>query len=101
MDQRREFVLAHLRGEQTMTQLCRDFGVSRKTGYKWVERFFESGLPGLVELSRAPHERPHALDEKIAHALVKLRKKQPTWGPKKLLAYLSGKHPDKSWPAQS
>lgn len=101
MDQRREFVLAHLRGDQTMTQLCRDFGVSRKTGYKWVERFFESGLPGLVDLSRAPHERPHALDESTAEAIMQLRKKQPTWGPKKLLAYLSGKEPDKSWPAQS
>lgn len=101
MDQRQEFVLAHLRGDQTMTQLCRDFGVSRKTGYKWVERFFESGLPGLVEHSRAPHERPHALDESTANALVQLRKKQPTWGPKKLLAYLSGKNPDKIWPAQS
>lgn len=84
-----------------MTQLCRDFGVSRKTGYKWVERFFESGAPGLADLSRAPVRRPHALDDTLAEAIVELRKKHPTWGPKKLLAYLSRKHPKREWPAQS
>jgi putative transposase len=101
VDQREEFVLAHLRGERTMTQLCRDFGVSRKTGYKWVERFFESGAPGLADLSRAPVRRPHALDDTLAETIVELRKKHPTWGPKKLLAYLSRKHPKREWPAQS
>ncbi|MEM9463228.1 MAG: IS481 family transposase [Myxococcota bacterium] len=101
MDQRREFVLAHLRGDRTMAELCRSFGVSRKTGYKWVNRFFESGLPGLADLSRAPVRRPHALDEAAAEAIVALRKEHPTWGPKKLLAYLSTKDPEVQWPAQS
>ena len=80
MDQRREFVLAHLRGDQTMAELCRSFRVSRKTGYKWVNRFFESGLPGLVGLSRAPVRRPHALHEAVAEAIVTLRKEHPTGG---------------------
>jgi putative transposase len=101
VDQRREFVLAHLRDDQTMAQLCRAFGVSRKTGYKWVERFFECGLPGLADLSRAPLRRPHALDDATVEAIVKLRSQHPTWGPKKLLAYLCGKHPEVQWPAQS
>jgi putative transposase len=101
VDQRRDFVLAHLRGDKTMTQLCREFGVARKTGYKWVERFFESGLPGLADLSRAPQRCPHALDEATAEAIVELRGKHPTWGPKKLLAYLSAKKPDITWPSHS
>lgn len=101
MDQRREFVLAHLRGDKTMTQLCHEFGVARKTGYKWVERFFESGLPGLADLSRAPQRCPHALEDATVEAIVALRKKHPTWGPKKLLAYLSGKKPDDAWPSHS
>lgn len=101
VDQRREFVLAHMRGDRSMTELCRSFGISRKTGYKWVKRFFELGLPGLVDLSTAPARRPHALDSTTAEALVELRKKHPTWGPKKLLAVLSTKHPDVRWPAQS
>lgn len=84
-----------------MTQLCDDFGISRKTGYKWVARFLESGIPGLVELSRAPHESPHAVDESTADTIVELRKEHPTWGPKKLLAHLGRKYPKRTWPAQS
>jgi putative transposase len=90
-----------LRGDKTMSQLCREFGVARKTGYKWVERFFESGLPGLADLSRAPQRCPHALDEATAEAIVELRKMHPTWGPKKLLAYLRGKKPNVAWPSPS
>jgi transposase-like protein len=68
VDQRREFVLAHLRGDKTMSQLCREFGVARKTGYKWVERFFESGLPvstttkkrGILRASRRSGVRRRA-----------------------------------------
>jgi putative transposase len=100
-DQRREFVLAHLRGDASTSALCEAFGISRKTGYKWIARFMEGGLPGLADLSRVPQRLAHAYDEAVVEAIVSLRKKHPTWGPRKLLAYLSKHHPDVAWPVHS
>jgi transposase InsO family protein len=85
----------------SMTELCEAYGISRKTGYKWVERFFAGGLPALADRSRAPHHRPHAVAEEVVEAIVELRKRHRTWGPKKLLVCLSRQHPDVQWPAES
>jgi putative transposase len=100
-DQRREFVLAHLRGDTSTSALCEAFGISRKTGYKWIARFMEAGLPGLVDLSRVPHRIAHACDESVREAIVGLRRQHSTWGPRKLLAYLARHHPGVEWPAHS
>jgi transposase InsO family protein len=88
-------------GDLTMSELCVDFGVSRKTGYKWLERYEAGGLEGLDDLSRRPHHMPQALDQAVADALVALRRARPTWGPKKLKAYLERHHSEIVWPAAS
>ena len=57
MDERMRFIMEHERGDVGMAELCRAQGISRKTGYKWVERYREGGLAGLAERSRAPRRR--------------------------------------------
>jgi len=86
MDERCRFVLAYRSGRFTMSQLCASFGVSRPTGYKWVERYAQQGLMGLQERSRAPHHCPHRISDELAQWVLRERRAHPYWGPRKLLA---------------
>jgi transposase InsO family protein len=85
----------------SMTELCEAFGVSRKTGYKWIDRFRQGGLPELEDRSRARHTQAEATEATIEEALVAARKKHPSWGPRKLLGFLERRNPDVRWPAPS
>src|SRR5690606_3447479 len=98
MDQRQEFVMAQLAGEIPFAELCRRYQVSRKTGYKWVRRFLDGGLPALIGRSRAPHSHPHAVDSAGIDAIIALKKRYPSWGPKKLKARLERDAPQVGWP---
>jgi len=64
------------------------YGISRKTGYKWLSRFEADGEAGLLERSRAPHHQPHRVAEDIESAVVAVREKHSTWGPKKVYVEL-------------
>lgn len=88
MDERLKFVAEARCRVDSIADLAREYGVSRKTAYKWLGRYQELGAAGLLERSRAPHARPWALSEDLAEVIVALRKKRPTWGPRKLLAAL-------------
>lgn len=101
MDERMHFIVAHQRGDWGMAELCRAFGISRKTGYKWLRRYETDGVAGLVEHSRAPHHQPHAVHPDIAALLLQARQAHPTWGPRKLMAWLHAKHPALPLPAAS
>jgi putative transposase len=101
MDQRLCFIAAGLRADEPMNGLCLRFGISRKTGYKWMSRYREFGAAGLVGLSSARHTVVPAIDPAITDAVVALRKQRPTWGPRKLLARLSQDRPEIVWPASS
>ena len=94
MDQRVRFIGEYLKGYVPFNELCLQFSISRKTGYKWVERYEQEGLEGLSDRSRRPHFCPHMTDEAIIEAIVQARGKHPTWGPKKLLTILSPHNPD-------
>ncbi len=85
----------------SMTELCDTYGISRRTGYKWAERYVEEGVEGLRDRSRAPHSCSHRTEERVVEALVAARRQHPRWGPRKLLAYLSRRQPDWAWPAAS
>ncbi len=89
MDQRVRFIAEYLKGYFPFNELCRQFNISRKTGYKWVERYEQGGPEGLADRSRRPHTCPHTTDEAHIEALVQARMKHPTWGPKKLLEILT------------
>jgi putative transposase len=101
MDERMRFVMAVDKGEHTFAELCRKFGVSRKTGYKWLARYRTEGGIGLIDRSRAPHEHPQMLDPAIANRCIKVRKTHRTWGPAKVRAWLRRDTPGVAWPAAS
>lgn len=67
-----------------MAELCRRFGISRKTGYKWLKRFGEVGFEGLVDRSRRPKVSPRRTAESIAAAALDLRRTHPVWGGRKI-----------------
>jgi putative transposase len=99
--ERVRFVIEHLQDGRSMTELCQEYGVSRKTGYKWIQRFREEGAEGLSNAPRAPRIHPNATPTKLIGRLVQLRKQHPTWGAKKLLDWLRRHEPKISWPARS
>jgi putative transposase len=101
MDERLAFVMEVLRREQTITALCRSYGVSRKTGYQVLGQYRAAGEPGLAPRSRAPHHSPQALTAAVQTALIALRTAHPSWGPRKLRARLQRAHPTERWPAAS
>ena len=88
-------------GEVTFVELCRRFGVSRKTGYKRVDRFQSFGWEGLGDRSRAPRRHPNTTPRAVSDRLVAARREHPTWGPKKLVAWLGAMEPEGCWPAPS
>ena len=100
MCERAAFIKALEVGTESMAALCRRFGISRKTGYKWRDRFAESGDAGLLEHSRAPSSHPNATDQDIEAAIVRLRG-QKGRGPKKLLVALAKEFPDRTLPSLS
>jgi putative transposase len=84
MNLREQLVLAAKAPSANLAELCREFGVSRKTAYKWIARFDELGLPGLQDLSRRPHSSPLRASGEVVLRILELRAKHPSWGPKKL-----------------
>src|ERR1700677_2221413 len=101
MDERKRFVAEVLERDASISELCRRYEISRKTGHKWLERYKLGGVPGLEDRSHAPHECPHRLSEKIIEELLAVRHKHPTWGPKKIQAWLEDRKPHWHWPATS
>jgi transposase InsO family protein len=101
VEQRTQFIDDVHEGFYTMTELCARYGISRKTGYKWLERFREGGRRGLADQSRAPHTCPQRIAEDVADRICAARKQHPDWGPAKLLDWLAPRHPDLDWPAVS
>ncbi len=101
MDEKVRFVAAASEEEAVMSELCVEFGISRQTGYKWLQRYRAEGLEGLKDRSRAPNRHGRAREEELVAAALGLRERQPTWGPKKLRRKLSERWPDLSTPAIS
>ena len=101
MDEKLSFVAECLRGDLPMAALCEDYGISRKTGYKWLGRYRELGAEGLLDRSRAPLRHGRSMAPAVADAVVTLRKQRPHWGPRKLRAVLMRDRPETVWPAAS
>jgi putative transposase len=98
-NQRKELTDKYIRGESSMTDLSIEYGVSRKTAYKWVNRYQANGPKGLEDLSKAP-KKPYVLfNEGIIDIAIELKLKHPTWGPKKVLARLKRDFPKLKWPS--
>lgn len=100
MDERVRFV-AEVLGGRSVAAVCREFGVSRKTGHKWLERYAQQGPPGLADRSRAPHVSPQAVEESVRRAVVAFKRTHLDLGPKKIVGLLERRYPQWRWPAPS
>ena len=83
MNQRIEFALKSLK-TSNFRELCRDYGISTKTGYKWQKRLLEHGTGGMEEQSRRPRSSPEQLGEGVVCEIVRLKRRHPAWGPRKI-----------------
>jgi putative transposase len=101
MDQKTPFIADYLRDRLSMTELCAFYGVSRKTGYTWIDRDLTHGPQGLEERSRRPSTSPRHTPDYVVAAILEARQRHPSWGAKKLVSILSTRHPRWPWPARS
>jgi putative transposase len=101
MEQRERFIRDQQSGLYSMSELCDRHTISRKTGYKWLERFDAGGRAALGDRSRAPHRCPHRIADDIAELICTTRRQHPNWGPEKLLQWLTPRHPNVALPAVS
>src|SRR5438045_2695434 len=100
MSERMRFIARLLDGER-MSDVCRDFGITRKTGYKFKARYDHSGPEGLYEVSRRPHQSPRTTEASTQEQIVAARTAHPTWGPAKLRRWLSEHNAGVLYPAPS
>jgi putative transposase len=101
MDERVRFIADHTSGFWTMTELCERYEISRKTGYKWLDRYRQEGPAGLVERSHAAHVHGRATPQCMVEAIVGLRRERPSWGPRKIIGKLVERQPGMAWPTPS
>jgi len=101
VEERMRFVDKVVQKEEPFAAICRSFGVSRRIGYKWFERYCAQGVEGLKDRSRAPLHHPQAVADKIAELCIAVRRAHPTWGPVKVQAWLEEHKPQTRWPAAS
>ena len=101
MNERVKFIARFLQRDESFATLCERAGVSRKTGYKWVERYECGGVTALGDRSRAPLSHPHAVASTIVDLIVAARQRHPRWGPRKLLRLLQRHEPRRAWPVAS
>src|ERR1700687_2743931 len=100
MEERMKFVSRLLEGE-ALSFLCREFGISRKTGYKIWNRYQASGLEALNDRSRRAYRQANKLPMQIEKTIVKLKEEKPSWGAPKILELLIRRYPDIKSPAKS
>lgn len=97
--QRLQVVNAYALGNSTMTEICKQYGISRKTGYKWYQRFLDHGVNGLIDLSTARHTPSRCYTQEQIERAIDLKLRRRTWGPKKILVKLREEYPDENWPS--
>ena len=100
-DERVNFVREVEAGDESIADLCRVYGVSRKTGYKWWARYEQEGVAGLADRSRAPRSHPNAVGADDEAAILALRAQRSSRGERKLHAFLERERPEQAWPSPS
>lgn len=101
VDLRVAFISEYLSGLWTVTDLAEQYDVSRKTAYKWIDRYDSDGPAGLADRSRRPQQPGRVTPRALVDALVAVRKRHPRWGAKKLLATVRKRQPQAAWPSRS
>ncbi len=98
--ERRHFIQDYESGHWTMTELCLRYGISRNTGYKWLDRYRQSGGSGLHDRSRAPHTCPHQTPDELVEVILEENSRYG-WGARKILKRLQARLPARALPARS
>ena len=101
LEERLKFLAAYLAGQDSVAELARQFGVSRKTAHKFVTRYAAHGLEGLVDRTRAPHTHRGAIAPAVVTLILDGRRTHPRWGARKLLPYLARRYPGLALPSAS
>jgi putative transposase len=101
MNQKVKLMSYWLEGGCTITELAIKFGISRKTLYKWINRYEEFGVKGLEEMSRSAHRHPNSTESSKIERIISYKLKHRQWGPKKIVNCLERIYPDEIWPSPS
>ena len=101
MDQRKKFVLESFKPGVNFSELCRDYGICTKTGYKWKTRFLEQGFEGLKDQTTIPRRNPKRLPEETVCEIIRIKKTKINWGPKKIRLVYAANHPGERIPSRS
>lgn len=99
MNSRKLFIKEIERGEDSFSDICYKFGISRPTGYKWLERYIQEGEEGLANRSSARNTQDKKTCERLEEKILAVKSKYPTWGPKKIFAYLERHNSQEDWPS--
>lgn len=100
MDERMKFVGRLLEGEK-MAELCREFGISRKTGYKFFQRYKDVGILGLTDRARRPMRYANQLPTQLKAEILRIKRDKPSWGAPKIREIIRRKYPEVKTPAKS
>src|ERR1044071_1226515 len=92
-EQRLRFVVAASRQESSLAELCREFEISRQTGYTWLKRYRSGGAAEVVERSRRPEHSPQRTPGELEQAVIAMRRRYPDWGAAKLRVLLQQDFP--------
>jgi transposase InsO family protein len=102
MEERVKFIMDVLDGTYDMSELCGYYGISRKSGYKWLKRYRQGGFEDLHNRSRAPHNHPQEMSRQVKESILAIKKRFPKWGAPKIKVRLKRVHPTwNSYPAVS
>jgi transposase InsO family protein len=101
VDERTRFVLEQQNSEYTMAELCRIYGIARKTGYLWSRRYEGFGPEGLKDRRYGAGSHPNRTSERVEGWILQLKQAHPSWGAKKLRGHLVNKRSEIGWPALS
>jgi transposase InsO family protein len=101
MDQKMAFLVDCINDSIPISESCRRYGISRKTGYKWIKRYVELGPEGIVDRSRRPHHIVRSTPPDTVERILDARRHHPDWGAKKILWLLGRKFPEMALPPRS
>lgn len=100
-NQRRELINLYYQSNLSMSEICRKFGISRKTAYKWLERFETEGDLGLLDKPKAPIHPNRIYSDRQIEMAIELKSQHLRWGPRKILAVLQREFPEQEWPSHT
>lgn len=100
-DQRRFFISDWLNGSFSVSELANRYRISRKTAYKWMDRFYQGGDAALSDQPRVPESCPHKTNAAVEASILECRDRHPTWGAKKILVHLAKSQPKEGLPCRA